>query len=500
MALPRQPSARQEDIINYMMEASPRHVIGFLSSNRDAFDRFFKRYNNEFDFDAFIDTFKSGNRAAERACRDYMGACMDNFAHTIPEKGIKLPPALRDEYRRVARAKTQEEKKRRREQTRRDAQIEKEALKRTIASLRSGSPLMIPVRAAKGLTEAIAYTLSSVGLTKGKRIAAQFGFAAPFVVNAFLTAGVMTTNISDAHAALTPDKVRYSAPLEITIRPPKPDGSALAYASPKSHFDSIAGIIEKMMGKPEGKTATSTSPYYLSPYMLAKLKENPQSIQYLRMCSEAAIRKGLDPVLYCNQIFRESRHFNQDVIDGKVASSKGAYSIAQFLPSTAAEWGLSETELKTNPEKALDASTDMMLAKTKQFGDQVLALAAYNGGDRAVTWVQEELGKSKITGDEWIAFMEKQRRENPSKNRHAYQNETYKYVMDITNRGWDGPYLTWAQKMHHGDLPTELAFISRFTPAPADKDRGIGNQLSLGEGGTRDIPTPTRAPREPANG
>lgn len=92
----------------------------------------------------------------------------------------------------------------------------------------------------------------------------------------------------------------------------------------------------------------------------------------------AATKYGIDPGLFSRMIKQESN------MDPEAESSKGAVGLAQFVPDTAREYGLTVNENvdeRKDPEKSLDASAhyykDLL---TKYNGDEVLALAAYNWG------------------------------------------------------------------------------------------------------------------------
>ena len=62
-------------------------------------------------------------------------------------------------------------------------------------------------------------------------------------------------------------------------------------------------------------------------------------------------------------------------------SPAGAAGIAQFMPGTAAAYGLDDP---FDAEAAIDAQAHLMSDLLEQFGDVSLALAAYNAGPGAV--------------------------------------------------------------------------------------------------------------------
>jgi transglycosylase-like protein with SLT domain/D-alanyl-D-alanine carboxypeptidase-like protein/putative Flp pilus-assembly TadE/G-like protein len=63
------------------------------------------------------------------------------------------------------------------------------------------------------------------------------------------------------------------------------------------------------------------------------------------------------------------------------SSPAGAQGIAQFIPSTAASYGLRDP---FDPEEAIDAEAHLMSDLIRQFGSPQLALAAYNAGPAPV--------------------------------------------------------------------------------------------------------------------
>ena len=89
----------------------------------------------------------------------------------------------------------------------------------------------------------------------------------------------------------------------------------------------------------------------------------------------AAARWNISVALLAAQLMAES-NFNP-----YASSSAGAQGIAQFIPSTAAAYGLDDPY---DSEAAIDAQAHLMSDLLRQFGDSALALAAYNAGPGAV--------------------------------------------------------------------------------------------------------------------
>jgi hypothetical protein len=89
----------------------------------------------------------------------------------------------------------------------------------------------------------------------------------------------------------------------------------------------------------------------------------------------AAAHWNVSAALLAAQLMAES-NFNP-----YAGSPAGAQGIAQFMPSTAAAYGLADP---FDPEEAIDAQAHLMFDLLHQFGDPSLALAAYNAGPAPV--------------------------------------------------------------------------------------------------------------------
>ncbi len=94
---------------------------------------------------------------------------------------------------------------------------------------------------------------------------------------------------------------------------------------------------------------------------------------YAPMISRAAQRWSVGAALLGAQLWQESK-FNP-----RAVSPAGAAGIAQFMPGTAATYGLSPAE-RFDPAKAIMAQAHHMHDLLRQFGSVPLALAAYNAG------------------------------------------------------------------------------------------------------------------------
>jgi Transglycosylase SLT domain/D-alanyl-D-alanine carboxypeptidase/Putative Flp pilus-assembly TadE/G-like len=90
---------------------------------------------------------------------------------------------------------------------------------------------------------------------------------------------------------------------------------------------------------------------------------------------QAAAKWNVSAALLAGQLMAESN------FDPFAESSVGAEGIAQFMPATAASYGLRDP---FNPEEAIDAQAHLMSDLIQQFGSPELALAAYNAGPAPV--------------------------------------------------------------------------------------------------------------------
>jgi Transglycosylase SLT domain/D-alanyl-D-alanine carboxypeptidase len=89
----------------------------------------------------------------------------------------------------------------------------------------------------------------------------------------------------------------------------------------------------------------------------------------------AATHWNVSAALLAAQLMAESN------FDPYAGSPAGAQGIAQFMPSTAAAYGLKNP---FDPDEAIDAEAHLMSDLIRQFGSPQLALAAYNAGPAPV--------------------------------------------------------------------------------------------------------------------
>ena len=91
--------------------------------------------------------------------------------------------------------------------------------------------------------------------------------------------------------------------------------------------------------------------------------------------NRAAQRWSVSATLLAAQLYAESG-FNPFAV-----SPAGAQGIAQFMPGTAAQFGLDDP---FDPDAAIDAQAHLMRDLLRRFGAVPLALAAYNAGPAPV--------------------------------------------------------------------------------------------------------------------
>jgi soluble lytic murein transglycosylase-like protein len=119
-------------------------------------------------------------------------------------------------------------------------------------------------------------------------------------------------------------------------------------------------------------------------------------MDYRETARMIAIEEGVDPDLFLRLVGAESS-FNPDAV-----SSKGATGLAQLMPGTAAELGVDPTD----PIQNLRGGARYLRQQLDEFGDPVLALAAYNAGPGNVRkyggvppFAETQNYVSKIMGD-----------------------------------------------------------------------------------------------------
>lgn len=129
-------------------------------------------------------------------------------------------------------------------------------------------------------------------------------------------------------------------------------GGALASAA-TSASDFIGGVVKSLTGWNVDKVPA----------------------QYASAIAQAEAVNGLPKNLLARLLWQESR-YREDIISGVVRSSAGAVGIAQFMPATAADFGIDPLD----PFASIAASGRYLGQLYRHFGDWAEAVAAYNWG------------------------------------------------------------------------------------------------------------------------
>lgn len=165
----------------------------------------------------------------------------------------------------------------------------------------------------------------------------------------------------------------------------------------------------------------------MNPRLVQAMKTNPQIASYVSLTLDSAKRNGIDGVMLANQFWQESR-FNPNA-----GSNMGAQGIGQIMPKYfTGKYGLNTAADFKDPVKSIEAGAAIMGEITRRYkGDQVLALAEYNGGKGAVDFAKKLLGKSDITGADFVNAMEDQVRKLGKGDMSLWRNQTNHYVQVI---------------------------------------------------------------------
>ncbi|HET8815353.1 MAG TPA: transglycosylase SLT domain-containing protein [Solirubrobacterales bacterium] len=125
---------------------------------------------------------------------------------------------------------------------------------------------------------------------------------------------------------------------------------------------SAAGEVVAASGGGATPSASSTLPNFVP-------------ARYRETILRAGAKWNVSPALLAGQLMAESG------FDPNAGSPAGAQGIAQFMPSTAAAYGLTDPY---DPVAAIDAQAHLMSDLLRRFGSPELALAAYNAGPAPV--------------------------------------------------------------------------------------------------------------------
>ncbi|MGA0595395.1 lytic transglycosylase domain-containing protein [Enterovirga sp. CN4-39] len=126
--------------------------------------------------------------------------------------------------------------------------------------------------------------------------------------------------------------------------------------------------------------------------------------QYRAALLAAAARYNVDPNLGASVLWQESR-FNPDIINGRIRSRAGAAGIAQFMPDTAAQYGIDPLD----PQQAIPAMMRMLSERLQaRNGNVPLALADYNFGAGNVNRVGGDVSRFPAETRNYIAEITRQ--------------------------------------------------------------------------------------------
>lgn len=102
--------------------------------------------------------------------------------------------------------------------------------------------------------------------------------------------------------------------------------------------------------------------------------------RYAATIAAAEQANGIPSMLLARLLYQESRWRN-DIISGRLKSPAGAIGIAQFMPATAAEWGVNPLDTTS----AINGAARYLASLYRRFGNWTEALAAYNWGQGNVS-------------------------------------------------------------------------------------------------------------------
>lgn len=96
---------------------------------------------------------------------------------------------------------------------------------------------------------------------------------------------------------------------------------------------------------------------------------------YRAAIAGAETANGIPSGMLARLLYQESR-YRPDIISGRTRSRAGAIGIAQFMPATAAEWGVDPFD----PFSSIDGAGRYLAWLHRRVGSWAGALAAYNWG------------------------------------------------------------------------------------------------------------------------
>ncbi len=170
-------------------------------------------------------------------------------------------------------------------------------------------------------------------------------------------------------------------------------------------------------------------PSVLNPDLIERMESDPKVKQMVQWTFDAAEKEGIDGTLLANQFWQESR------FDPNAVSPAGAQGVAQFMPFHEGKWGLEDSQDFFDPKASINAGAKFMAHLTEKTGSQQLALVAYNGGQKAIEYVEDNTN-GDMTIDTWMKFMAQERAEKGEGTSNLWRNETFNYVKKIDSAYW----------------------------------------------------------------
>lgn len=244
---------------------------------------------------------------------------------------------------------------------------------------------------------------------------------------AFFMAAAFAGIVTPQNTPLKPERPRVTA----NVRR-RSDGDARTDSSEVEEMAQAAATRSSHMAPRAAPVMLSEeeSSVMLHPDLVARMERDATVRQYVRWTYEAAQSNGLDGHMLANQFWQESRY------GATAESSHGAMGIAQIMQMHQGHLkGLNSRADFFNAKKSIDAGAELMGQLTHKYGDQALALVAYNGGGKAIAHVEGKIGH-KVTIGDWMKFMNQQRARQGTANHSAWHVQTYHYVRQIDPDFW----------------------------------------------------------------
>ncbi len=190
---------------------------------------------------------------------------------------------------------------------------------------------------------------------------------------------------------------------------------------------------------------TNDGPQLLRPDLIKAIELRPDiASKVAYMLKLASENPEIDGVMWVNQIWQESR-LDENAV-GRMTKYGQARGAPQFVPATGAKYGLHTAADFFNFEKSMRASLAYITDLKRTFGNQGLAMAAYNGGSRAVTHLYGKYGED-ITLAEWAGDLEAQNARLGEGAERLWRNETLKYIKLADSRFWDAEKIAQAKAL-----------------------------------------------------